>query len=131
MIKDKKPNNLRIFLIEDSLLFRDLLTDRIKELKGVELVGHTDSVMGTMKKIKNVAPDLVILDLKLLDGNGIELIPRLRQLQHNVIIAILSMYETFKKRSISVGADYYFDKSSEFDECINLIMYTAYKKQLN
>lgn len=74
-----KPKS-RIFVVEDHPLFREALVTLINREKDMLCCGHANGADSALKSIAQCEPDLVILDLRLPDGDGLELIKSLRDL---------------------------------------------------
>jgi len=58
----------------------------------------------------------VILDIKLVDYNGLELLKEIRNEYYNLPVILCSAYQTYKYDLRSIAADYYAVKSSDFSE---------------
>lgn len=67
-------------------------------------------------------PAVLIVDLKLPDGSGFEIIEKASQLSPKPVIIVLSNFglSKFRERALSLGASYFFDKTEEFDLLIGL-----------
>ncbi|MCY1718619.1 response regulator transcription factor [Microbacterium sp. SL62] len=62
-----------VFLVDDHELVRRGLADLIGRTAGMEVVGEAATAQQTLKRVEACRPDIVVLDLRLPDGNGIEL----------------------------------------------------------
>ena len=67
------PTPLRVVLIEDSAVLRDLLTAMLGGIEQVEIVGTADSEVDGLLVLKRERPHLVIVDLELKNGTGLGL----------------------------------------------------------
>lgn len=110
----------KIFIVDDDGQMLSLLRD-ILEIEGWQVVS-AKSIADAKRQLSTVNPDCFIIDLKLPDGDGSELIQYLRT-NHNVpIIAIsgaVSGIDTFNLPATrQVGADYHMSKPFEPDELI-------------
>ena len=63
---------LKVFITDDSVLVRERLVGLISELEAVELVGQAESAPEAIEAIPRLRPNVVILDIRLPGGNGIE-----------------------------------------------------------
>lgn len=122
---------LKVFLIEDSMILSDLITDKIEQIKNVRFVGKTDKLSGTLELLKDTMPDLIILDLKLKDGIGIELLMDIKQNLRSAKTIVFSMYSTMEKECYRAGCDFFFDKSTDFDRLMSTLMYLSYMQKRN
>lgn len=107
---------MNVFLVEDSATLREHLGSMLSEISGVMLTGQAEDEAGAIKGIDESAPDLVILDLNLKSGSGIEVLKNIKRHHAEVKVMILTNHtdETYLSRCMDAGADYFFDKSFQF-----------------
>jgi DNA-binding NarL/FixJ family response regulator len=76
-----------------------------------------------MRCIPEAKPDLVILDLQMPKANGLEILPLIKGLSSPPLVMVLTNYATTRHREAcaKLGADYFFDKSREFEKAIEVI----------
>ncbi len=111
-----RPNApIKVFITDDSLIVREHLVALLDELAGVEIVGQAGSVAEAISGIRNLQPDVVILDIRLPDGSGIDVLQNVKLVQP-VIILTNYPYPGYRQRCLSAGADFFLDKSTEFDQ---------------
>jgi len=105
---------LTIFFVEDSLPVLDRYRDMIKEIDGLELLGAADNETDALTGINQNSPRLVVLDLNLKDGNGFEVLRKLKLSTPDVMVAVVTNFShpQIKSRCLTLGADYFFDKTS-------------------
>jgi DNA-binding NarL/FixJ family response regulator len=110
---------LRVFLVEDSAHVRDLLLDFLHEPGEVEIIGYADTEDDAVAAIMAQTPDAVIVDLKLLKGGGMGVIERLRAANLHpsptLIVFTNHPFAAIRQRAMDLGADYFFDKSADYD----------------
>jgi DNA-binding NarL/FixJ family response regulator len=122
---------LRVFVVEDSTLVRQRLAARIEPPAGEALVvGEAEDVETALRGIEASEPEVVIVDLRLTDCHGIDLLHALRDRTDSIVTIVLTNYATtvFRKASFSAGADYFFDKTTEFDLAMETIARLAREK---
>jgi len=124
---------LRIFLVEDSMLLRDAVTEAITEPGHVEVIGYADSEKQAVEGVNRSMPDVVIVDIGLRDGNGLSLLRSISQMIwiRLPILIVLTNHASpeYAKASRVLGADYFFDKSTEFEDATVLIGALALRKK--
>ncbi|MBN0971437.1 response regulator [Gordonia sp. JH63] len=64
---------IRVFLVDDHEIVRRGLVELLDSVSDVEVVGEAASVAQALARIPAVSPDVAVLDVRLPDGNGIEL----------------------------------------------------------
>jgi Response regulator containing a CheY-like receiver domain and an HTH DNA-binding domain len=65
---------IRVLIIDDHALVRDGIRMLLQQEQGLEVCGETEGVVDAKHKIDELRPDLVLVDLMLKDGNGLDLI---------------------------------------------------------
>ncbi len=82
--------------------------------------GHQVSAVASGHELLRIIdifkPHVVILDIKLVDYNGLELLKEIRNEYYNLPVILCSAYQTYKYDLRSIAADYYVVKSSDFSE---------------
>ena len=110
---------LRVYLVEDSPHVRDLLLDFLNVPGEVEIVGYADNEIESVAAMLADPVDAVIVDLKLREGSGMAVIEKLRAAKLNpeprIIVFTNHPFPEIKARAMQLGADYFFDKSADYD----------------
>ena len=89
--KDGTPAK-RVFVVDDHPMIREGLAAQIATEPNLELCGEADDVVEAVARVVAADPDLVIVDISLKSGNGIDLVKRLRAKEPSLIILVWSMY---------------------------------------
>ena len=112
---------MKVFIADDSALMRERLTDMLSELQEIEIVGHAHDGETAIQSIRQQNPDVVILDIRMPKGNGIDVLQNISK--HNSIPLIIVFtnypYPQYRKKCTELGADFFFDKTTEFDKLNN------------
>jgi DNA-binding NarL/FixJ family response regulator len=110
---------MRVFLVEDSPLIRKRIADSLGSLGGFEVIGYSESESEAIQAIAAAAPDIVITDIRLKEGNGIEVVRRAHQMpkgqRPRIFVLSNYAYPEYKRECELAGAENFFDKSSEYD----------------
>jgi DNA-binding NarL/FixJ family response regulator len=107
-----KMKTTRVLIVDDHELLRDGLKGLLNSQEGLEVCGEaSDEEMG-FRQIRKLQPDLVIVDITLNKGNGIELIKRIHQHYPSVLIIVASMHDekVYGERVLRAGAMGYVSK---------------------
>ena len=117
---------MKVLIADDSIVLRERLEEMLSELPGVEIMGHAQNVPETLTSIKELNPDVVILDIRMPGGSGIDVLQDIKKDKQAPLIIILTNYPypQYRKKCMDLGADFFFDKSTEFEKV------TAVFKQL-
>jgi DNA-binding NarL/FixJ family response regulator len=105
---DKK----RILLVDDHEIVRRGIASLFDAQPEFEIVGEADDVDTAIAAVEKTRPDLVLLDLSLKTGDGLEVLRRLRIEHPDVVTLVLSMYDEaiYAERALRAGAKGYVRK---------------------
>jgi DNA-binding NarL/FixJ family response regulator len=111
---------MKVFLVDDSVVIRERLKRLLADVQEIQVIGETGSALEATDAIVKLNPDLVFLDIHLFDGNGIALLRHLKKgiLPPKVIILTNYPYPQYRHECIEAGADFFFVKSTEFDQVV-------------
>src|SRR5450759_3376193 len=114
---------MKIVIADDSSLFRDRIKDLLKDLNNVEIVGEAVNGLEALKLIEDKKPDLAILDIRMPEMTGIEVLRKIREKGIVVKICMLTSYpyKQYKERCLAEGADYFFDKNLDIKQISEVI----------
>lgn len=112
---DKKIN---ILLVDDSELITSRLNMMIDCIDNMCVVDIAPSVQRAKEITAQKQVDVVILDIQLSDGDGIVFLKWIKELYPKTIVIMFTTFSEVFFRSFSkkLGADYFLDKSTEFDQ---------------
>jgi DNA-binding NarL/FixJ family response regulator len=116
-----------VFIVDGSSIIQDRLITMLAELDGVEVVGQAQNVADAVRAIRARKPDLVIQDVQTADGNGLDLLAAIKQGEAAPVVIVLTndAYQSYRKAYLQAGADFFFDKSSEFDQIPEVLRYLS------
>ena len=120
----KSAKAKRIVIVDDHPLFRKGLEQLINSTDdSFAICGEAGDASEGMNRIRQLKPDLVIVDLSLPGANGIELIKNIRAEFHKLPILILSMHDEslYALRALRAGAQGYVMKQEALENVIGAI----------
>jgi DNA-binding NarL/FixJ family response regulator len=105
-------NISNIFIIDDHELVRQGLRQLINGEVDLQLCGEASNIKDALKMRASLRPDVVIVDISLPDGNGLDLIKQLHHWLPKMRIIALSMHddELYAERALNNGASGYINK---------------------
>ncbi len=114
---------MRLFIADDSEILRSRLVETLSEFKDIEIVGEAGYAQEAVQSIMELIPDVVILDLRLPDGNGINVLKKIKKENSSIKIIIFTNYPYFqyRKRCLEAGAEFFFYKATEFENLVEAI----------
>lgn len=115
---------LQVYIVEDSPIIRRLLASTV-EAAGAKLIGQTGSADKAIAELSRIHPDLVVIDIGLRTGSGFDVLGALQE--HQLLSGAIKVVFTnhvsaeFEELSLKLGANRFFDKSSDTSEVLALI----------
>ena len=116
-------NTIRVVLADDHVFVRDGIKSLLENEANIEVVGEATDGVEAMKIVEITKPDLLILDIRMPNLTGIEVVEKLRSQNNFVKIVMLSMHESeeYVLKSIRAGADGYLLKGSSKEEFLKAV----------
>ncbi|HXZ09702.1 MAG TPA: response regulator [Paraburkholderia sp.] len=113
---DISDTRLKVFLVEDSAAVRRRMVLLLSAIDGVEIAGEAEEAFAALAAIVAMKIDIVIVDLRLTAGNGMEIVTALAQRRQRVTTMVLTNHVNplFREACMAAGAHYFFDKTIEF-----------------
>src|SRR5450631_193706 len=107
---------LRVLLVEDSKVLTERLTEAIRQIPEVELIGTADTEAGALAAVKRDSVDVIILDLHLKQGTGFGVMRALATTQLRPRIIVLTNYDLpeYKNAALTLGATHFLDKARDY-----------------
>lgn len=106
---------IRVFLIDDNGFLLESLEFLINNQPGFRVIGKSTKGRGVLSRLKKLKPDVVVLDVRLNNEDGLELLEKLRQ-KTAIPVVMLSMYEDYEQEALERGACAYLVKGRDIHE---------------
>ncbi len=105
---------IKILLCDDNDNFRQLLTQYIQAMPGVEVVGEAIDGVDVIDKTESLDPDLVLMDLSMPNQSGLDATKTIKEKWPEKSVIILTLYEdsVYKELADEFNADGFIAKSS-------------------
>jgi len=115
--------NIKVVLADDHRIFRDGLRQLIDKRSDMEMVGEAGDGRTSVKLVREVVPDVVVMDVNMPDLNGIEATRQIISESPGVKIVDLSMHsdKRFVQGMLEAGASGYLLKNCAFRELVKAI----------
>lgn len=122
-MKGKKGHIMQVLVVDDSKLVCDRLVVMISDIPGLEIVGQSTNATDAINSIKKLNPDVVVLDIRMPGGNGFYVLEKINKYKLNPLVIMLTNYPfpQYRKKCLDAGADFFFDKSTEFYAVIEVL----------
>jgi DNA-binding NarL/FixJ family response regulator len=108
---------VKVFIVDDSEIVIERLKTMLSEVKEIEVIGKANNPFDAINGIRTLHPDAVILDLQMPGGSGIGVLLSIKRDNSAPVVLVLTNYPypQYRKKCMEAGADFFFDKSTEFE----------------
>jgi len=113
---------LKVFLADDSAMIRERVAAMLSA-GAMAIVGQAETPQASIQGILAMHPDVVVLDVQLEGGSGLEVLRAVRQADPGIVFVVFSNNSgpAYRKRYLGEGASRFLDKSTEFDQLVPAI----------
>lgn len=120
---------VKIYIADDSYEVRERLMELIVGLQLSSLEIRAEQAQAETSAIQEFQPDAAILDIRM--PGGIQILESIKALQAPPLLIILTAFPSnqYQKKCLQAGADYFFDKTSEFEKISEVIMRLSVKTE--
>jgi DNA-binding NarL/FixJ family response regulator len=118
---------MKIFIVDDS----DIIVKRVKILlsafEELEFIGQASNANDAVEAILKLKPDVVVLDIRLVGGNGMKVLERIKKEEPSPLVIMLTNYPypQYREKCRHLGAEYFFDKVTETESFVKLLKFLA------
>src|SRR5579863_9154102 len=110
-------NSKKLLIVDDSSIFVSRLKRLLQVLPGLDTICEASTYRDALVQLTTPPlPDILLLDINLPDGNGVDLLNLIRQQQSGMIVIMVSNQGTsvYRDLCLRMGANHYVDKSTEY-----------------
>lgn len=121
---------MKVLIVDDSVVVRQRLAEMCSEVEGIEIVGQAQDAIQASEYFKNLTPEVVILDIRMTQGNGMDVLKTIKEKNRTTVVIMLTNYPypQYRKKCMALGADYFFDKSSDPEKVVRVLRKLANKR---
>ncbi len=114
---------MKVLIVDDSAFIRERLKAMLSEITEPENISQAEDPLEAVKCLQKLNHEVVILDIRMPDGSGIDVLRTIKKQPSppSVIIVTNSPYPQYRRKCIDAGADFFFDKSAEFDKVTEVL----------
>jgi DNA-binding NarL/FixJ family response regulator len=122
-MKEDNKMPIRILLADDHAIVRHGLSQSIQREKDMEVIGQAENGISTVEMVREISPDIVIMDISMPDLNGMEATREIKRDFPEVRVIGLSMHSAkkFITEMFKAGASAYLLKDCKFEELAEAI----------
>ena len=120
-------SQIKVLVVDDHTLFRRGIAAVLASEESLEVVGEATDGLEAIEKAREIAPDVILMDLNMPHCSGLEAIQALQteMPQVNVLVLTVSEEETDLFAAVKFGATGYILKDTEPEELIHAILHIA------
>ena len=114
---------MKVMIVDDSVEIQERLAARLREIPGVEIAGQVATVAEALRAVRELRPDVMILDLRLPDGSGLEVLRVMQRerIPTRVIVLTNFPHPQYEQRARAAGAYAFLNKAKEFSRVAALV----------
>jgi DNA-binding NarL/FixJ family response regulator len=111
-----------VFIVDDSKAIRERLAKMLSEIDGIKVIGEARNAAEAVTGIRNLKPKVVILDIQMPDGNGIEVLKIIKQERPAPLVLMMTNHSSahYREKCLKLGADYFLDKARDFEKLVEI-----------
>ena len=121
--RDRLKKSMKVFIADDSHLFRRQLIEMLSEFEGLEVVGQAGNAQEALEAITVQPPDVVTLDVNILGGSGIDVLTKIKKDRLAPVVIMLTNQSSlpYRRKCMQAGADFFVDKAVGISEVRQII----------
>lgn len=122
---------IRVVIVDDHGIVRQGLRVLLTR-PGIEVVGEVDSGNGAVEAARALQPDVMLLDIRMKDGDGLQALPQIKAVSPCTSVIMLTTYANpgYLARAISNGASGYLSKETNPDQIVRAVKAAATGEEL-
>ncbi len=120
---NQNVKTMQVAIVDDSIVVRERLVEILAQHEGIEIAWQAGDVPEAQTAFARHAPDAIILDIHLPNGSGIDVLKAIKQSAPSTVVIMLTNYpvQILRQRCVELGADAFFDKSTEFYRVLEIL----------
>ena len=118
---------IQVAIADDSDVIRARLMQKLSQLEGIKMAWQAQNAAEALAAFQQLKPEVAILDIQMPGGCGIDVLAHIKKESPHTTVIMLTNYSLppFRKCCLQAGADYFFDKSTEFEKVFEAVRLKA------
>lgn len=114
---------MKVMVVEDSRAIRERVMAKLADIVDKKSLMAAGTVEEAVELFFEHHPDVIVLDLLLPDGNGLDVLMNIQALQQpsRVLVMTAEPNPQYRKRALQLGASHFFDKIKDFDKVFETV----------
>lgn len=116
-----------VLIVEDSPLILERIEEELGRHDQVRVIGQESEAQPAIDACEQARPGALVLDLRLSRGSGFDVLRHVKTTGLPVVVVVLTNYANgvYRRQCELLGAEYIFDKSTEFDKAVAVLLQLA------
>jgi DNA-binding NarL/FixJ family response regulator len=108
---------LSVLIVDDHEYFVERMIGLLEDVDNISSIQTAGNYQDAFRMLDNKKHDVILLDISLPGKSGIDLLQKIRQLEWNCAVIMISNFSAnyYKQECKKLGAWYFLDKTSEFE----------------
>ena len=121
--EDECSATTTVFIIDDHRSFAELLAWSLGSVPGIECVGTASSAAEGLRRVKELAPSVVVMDIQMPGSDGLAATRQLRRVSPRTAVAVVTAHQDgeWVIRAAQAGASAFIGKGGSFTEMVEMI----------
>lgn len=122
-MEEKLSRNINILIVDDHDLVRSGIRRMLEDVSGIKIVGEAKSGEEAIKSVRELKPEVVLMDVKMPGIGGLEATRKLLRIDPDIRVLIVTVCDDdlFPSRLLQAGAAGYLTKGVSLDEMVQAI----------
>jgi len=114
---------MKVLIVDDSAIVRKGLKAMLSEITEPKNISQAKDALEAISSFQKVNPEVVILDIRMPGRSGIDVLQEIKQSNQPPVVIVFTNYpySQYRRKCIDAGADFFFDKSTEFDKVTEVL----------
>jgi len=114
---------MKILIADGSEIMRERLKVMLSDITELKNISQAEDVLEAITSFQKLNPEVVILDIRMPGGSGIDVLREIKKGNQPPLVIVLTNYPypQYRRKCIEAGADFFFDKSTEFDKVTEVL----------
>lgn len=114
---------MKVLIVDDSEVVRERLKAMLSEVTELKDISQAEDVPEAISSFHKLNPEVVILDIRMPGGSGIDVLQKVKKSNRPPLVIVLTNYPypQYRRKCIDAGADFFFNKSTEFDKVTEVL----------
>ena len=119
---------MRVLIADDSKMIRELLTELLHDVGGMEIVGQAEDACQACELARKLKPDVAVLDVLMPRGSGIDVLSTIKEHDPSAIVIMFTNLanQEIRQKSIDGGANYFFNKAVDLSRFMSVLRRLAH-----